>query len=61
MLSLSAPRALTFLISLVLVALALATLYTRVPMVGVYVASHRTWFFLSGYAVLALGVLSRRL
>ena len=61
MLTLSAPRALTFLVSLVLVALALATLYTRVPMIGGYVASHRAWFFVGGYAVLALGVLSRRL
>ena len=61
MVNLSAPRSLTFLVSLVLVGLALATMYTRVPVVGSYVASHRTWFFVCGYAVLALGVLTRRL
>ena len=59
--NLTAPRLLTFAISLALIALAIATMYLKVPTIGKFVASHRTGFFIGAYAVLALGVLSRRL
>ena len=56
---LSPPRLITFVASLVLAVLAFATMYTRVPMVGHYVAGHRIWFLVAAYAVLAVGVMSR--
>lgn len=59
--SLTAPRMITFLMSLALIALAVASLYMRIPTIGRFVASHRTEFFVGAYAVLMLGVLSRRL
>ncbi|WP_133770811.1 hypothetical protein [Enterovirga rhinocerotis] len=58
---LTAPRLLTFAVSLVLIGLAVATMYWKVPTVGSFVAGNRTGFFIGAYAVLALGVLSRRL
>lgn len=61
MIRLTPPRLITFAISVLLVALAVASLYTRLPVIGPTVVSHRTWFFVGGYAVLVLGVLSRRL
>lgn len=59
--TLTAPRLLTFLVSLALIGLAVASLYMRIPTVGRFVASHRTEFFVGAWAVLALGVLVRRL
>lgn len=59
--SLSAPRTITFLVSLVLIGLAVASLYMRIPTIGRFVAGHRTEFFVGAYAVLMLGVLSKRL
>ena len=61
MLSLSPPRLLTFLVSVVLAALAVASLYARIPMIGHHVVAHRTLFLVGAYAVLALGVVSRSL
>ncbi|ACA19863.1 conserved hypothetical protein [Methylobacterium sp. 4-46] len=61
MLSLSPPRILTFLLSLVLIGLAIASLYMRIPTIGPTVMKYRTWFFIGAYAVLALGVVSRSL
>ena len=58
---LTAPRLVTFVISLVLIGLAVASLYFRIPTIGRFVASYRTEFLIGAYAVLALGVLSRRL
>lgn len=59
--NLTAPRLLTFLVSAVLIGLAIASLYLRIPTIGRFVAGHRTEFFVGAYAVLALGVLVRRL
>lgn len=59
--SLTAPRLVTFAISLLLIGLAVASLYLKIPTVGKFVAAHRTGLFIGAYAVLALGVLSRRL
>lgn len=61
MLNLSAPRALTFLVSLVLIGLAVASLYMRIPTIGPTVVKFRTWFFVGAYAVLALGVVTKSL
>lgn len=61
MITLTPPRLVTFALSLVLLALAVASLYMRIPVVGHAVVSHRTWFFIGAYAVLALGVMSRSL
>lgn len=59
--TLSPPRLLTFLVSLVLIGLAVASLYTRIPMVGRTVVAHRQWFFIGAYVLLALGVTTRSL
>lgn len=59
--SLTAPRILTFALSLALIGLAVASMYLKIPTVGRFVASHRTEFLIGAYAVLALGVLTRRL
>jgi len=61
MLSLSPPRVLTFLVSLVLIGLAVASLYLRIPTIGPTVVKFRTWFFVGAYAALALGVISKSL
>ncbi|WP_246691658.1 hypothetical protein [Methylobacterium sp. WL12] len=61
MLNLSPPRAITFLLSLVLIGLAVASLYLRVPTIGATVVKFRTWFFVGAYVVLALGVVSKSL
>ena len=59
--NLTAPRLVTFALSLVLIGLAVASMYFKIPTIGKFVAGHRTGFFIGAYAVLALGVLSRRL
>ena len=61
MLNLSPPRTITFLVSLVLIGPAVASLYMRVPTIGLTVVKFRTWFFAGAYVVLALGVVSRGL
>lgn len=61
MLNLSPPRTLTFLVSLVLIGLAVASLWLRIPTIGPTVVKFRTWFFVGAYVLLALGVVSRRL
>jgi hypothetical protein len=59
MLNLSPPRVITFLVSLVLIGLAVASLYLRIPTIGPTVVKFRTWFFVSAYVVLALGIVSK--
>jgi hypothetical protein len=53
---LTPPSPLVLFASLVLAVLSVATLYTRVPIVGHYVAVHRFWVMVAAYAVLLLGV-----
>jgi hypothetical protein len=50
--NLSAPKVVVFLISLVLVALAVVSLYTRIP----FVSLNAFWVAIAGYVLLALGV-----
>ena len=59
--NLTAPRLVTFVVSLALIALAVASLYWRIPTIGRFVSAHRIGFFIGGYSVLAAGVLFRRL
>ncbi|MHC2000073.1 hypothetical protein ACYQR9_06465 [Methylobacterium sp. CM6241] len=61
MLNLSTPRRLTFLLSLVLIGLAVASLYLRLPTIGPTVVKYRTWFFVGAYVLLAFGVVSKSL
>jgi hypothetical protein len=61
MLNLSPPRTITFLVSLVLIGLGVASLYLRIPTIGPTVVKFRPWFFVGAYVVLALGVISRSL
>ena len=44
-----------------LIGLAVASLYTRIPMIGRTVVAYRQWFFIGAYAVLALGIFSKSL
>jgi hypothetical protein len=53
---LSPPGLPVFLVSLALAAVAIATLYTHVPVVGHYVSAHRFWVLAAAYAALFLGV-----
>jgi hypothetical protein len=59
--ALTAPRFITFVVSLVLVLAALASLYTRLPAVGTFVNAHRFGIVVVAYLVLTLGVLLRGL
>ncbi|WP_246685265.1 hypothetical protein [Methylobacterium sp. WL103] len=61
MLNLSPPRTITFLVSLVLIGLAVASLYLRIPTIGPTVVKFRTWFFVGAYVVVALGIVSKSL
>ena len=60
-LGLTPPRFITFVVSLILVLAAVASLYTRLPVVGAFVNSHRFWIAIAGYVILMLGVLLRGL
>ena len=55
--SLNAPKVITFLISLLLIGSAVASLYVHLPAGQGFVASHRFWLAVAGYGLLALGVL----
>lgn len=56
---LSPPRMLTFIVSLVLAVLAVASLYVHVPAISAFVTAHRFWILVAAYVILALGVLLR--
>lgn len=55
--ALSAPRAVTFVLSLVLVLLPVGSALTRYPHALAFVSAHRLALAVVGYAVLAIGVL----
>lgn len=55
--SLNAPRLLTFAASLALVLAASLSLRYHLPVGQGFVAAHRFWLAVGGYALLALGVL----
>lgn len=61
MLNLSAPRLLTVLTFVVLVGLAVASLYTRLPTIGTKVVKVRTGSFLDVCAILESGLASASL
>ncbi len=54
--ALKAPRLATFVLSLLLVLAAGLSLRLHLPVVQGFVAAHRFWLALGGYALLALGV-----
>ena len=54
--SLNAPRLVTFVLSLALVLAAALSLRFHLPVAQGFVASHRFWLVVGGYALLALGV-----
>ena len=54
---LNAPRRLTFAVSLLLVLAATLSLRFHLPVGQAFVAGHRLWLAVAGYALLALGVL----
>lgn len=56
-LRLTPPGRPILLASLVLAGLAIATLYTHVPVVGHFVSGHRFWVMTAAYAALLAGVL----
>jgi hypothetical protein len=59
--ALTAPRFITFVVSLILAVAALASLYTRLPVVGTFVNAHRLGVALAAYVILMLGVFLRGL
>lgn len=61
MVQLTPPRLITFLVSFVLAAVAVASLYVRVPFAGHFVVGHRIWVVVAADVLLALGVVSRSL
>jgi hypothetical protein len=54
---LTPPGAPILFVSIILAATAVATLYTHVPVVGHYVATHRFWVMTAAYAALLAGVI----
>ncbi|MEA2858448.1 MAG: hypothetical protein QOC72_487 [Methylobacteriaceae bacterium] len=58
---LTPPRFLTFIVSLIVLLTAVASLYMRLPVVGAFVNAHRFWIAIAGYVILMLGVLLRGL
>ena len=61
MLNLSPPRTMTFVVSLLLIGLAVASLYMRIPTIGPTVMKFRNWFFIGVYVILEIGVVSKSL
>ena len=55
--SLNAPRHITFVVSLALVLVAAVSLRFHLPVGQGFVAAHRFWLAVAGYALLALGVM----
>ena len=51
----NAPKVITFVISLILVIVALASMQMRLPFGAAFVSSHRFWIVVAAYALLALG------
>ena len=61
MLHLLAPPAITSVVSLSLIGLAVASRYLPVPTIGPTIVKFTTWFFVGAYMVLALGAMSKSL
>jgi hypothetical protein len=54
---LTPPTFPVFILSLILAALAIASLYAHIPVVGHYIVPHRFWILAAAYAVLLIGVI----
>ena len=59
--ALNAPKVITFVISLILVVVAIASLHMRMPFGAAFVSAHRFWIVVAGYVLLALGCVLRGL
>ena len=59
--ALNAPKVITFVISLILVIVAVASLHFRLPYGASFVGAHRFWIVIAAYVLLALGCLLRGL
>ncbi|TAL78578.1 MAG: hypothetical protein EPN75_10710 [Beijerinckiaceae bacterium] len=55
------PSTLVFLVSLILAALAVASIFYPIPTIGHFFRQHGFWVLAVSYALLAAGVLLRRL
>lgn len=55
--SLSAPKRITFALSLILIIVAVASLFAHLPFGAPFVNAHRFWIAVAGYLLLTLGVL----
>ncbi len=55
--ALNAPKVITFVISVILVVVALLSMHMRLPVGASFVAQHRVWLVVAGYVLLALGCL----
>jgi hypothetical protein len=53
---LTPPSFPVFVLSLVLAALAIASLYTSIPTVGHFINAHRFWVLATAYGILLVGV-----
>jgi hypothetical protein len=54
---LTPPTVPIFLVSLILAILAVASLYTHIPIVGHFVSVHRFWVLTAAYGTLLAGVI----
>ena len=58
---LTPPTIPVFLIAIVLAILSVASLYTHIPGIHVFVAGHRYWMMVAAFAVMTAGVVLKGL
>ena len=58
---LSAPRWFIWLLALIAAALAIVSMYVKIPYIGSFVESNRFWFMTVAYGLLFLGTLFKGL
>lgn len=58
---LTPPTLPVFLIAILLGGLSIASRFTKIPMVGSFVASHHYWMLAAGFGVLVAGVVLKGL
>lgn len=58
---LSAPKWIIWLLALIAAALAIVSMYVKIPYIGSFVESNRFWFMTAAYGLLFLGTLFKGL
>lgn len=58
---LSAPKWIVWLLALIAAALAIVSMYVKIPYIGSFVESNRFWFMTVAYGLLFLGTLFKGL